>query len=288
MSQEIHLHVRENEIISGRKERGPAGRLAFLCQLAPNTDPQSTPLFSHQVVTSLPSLPKHSENIWMMAPLTSILALVLASVPICVNADISVLVGTWSSGSMKVQTGSGFANPAQVSFTYPNTSGISYSFAAKDSTSDGDPWYEISRYRFTSNGSQPNCITAAMNWIQDPCAAVSNFIENYNDTELLVNGYYTYTDVTLGLALQLYTFDGSPLAPMYQISSTPNMLPTQQLRNVTVATQFKFHFLHHTHNHTHNRGTSHNRQACCTSPYFVASNYLAEAWKIIDSSYMTR
>ncbi|KAJ4482587.1 chaperone for protein-folding within the ER, fungal-domain-containing protein [Lentinula aciculospora] len=197
----------------------------------------------------------------MMALLTSALALLLASVPIYVNADISVLVGTWSSGSMKVQTGSGFANPAQVSFTYPNTSGISYSFAAKDSTTEGDPWYEIARYRFTSNGSQPNCITAAMNWvhgtyaeadngsiiltpngdgyqqIQDPCAAVSNFIENYNDTELLVNGYYTFTDATLGLALQLYSFDGSLLAPMYQVSSTPNMLPTQQLRNVTAATQ---------------------------------------------------
>ncbi|KAJ3992846.1 chaperone for protein-folding within the ER, fungal-domain-containing protein, partial [Lentinula boryana] len=166
----------------------------------------------------------------------------------------SVIVGTWSSGSMNVQTGSNFANPAQTSFTYPNTSGISYSLC-------GDPWYEIARYRFTSNGSQPNCITAVMNWvhgtyaqadngsiiltpngdgyqqIQDPCAAVSNFIENYNDTELLANGYYTFTDPTLGLALQLYAFDGSPLAPMYQVSSTPNMLPTQQLRNVTVATQ---------------------------------------------------
>ncbi|KAJ3761169.1 chaperone for protein-folding within the ER, fungal-domain-containing protein [Lentinula raphanica] len=193
-----------------------------------------------------------------MAPVTfAALAFLLASVPFSVNADISVLVGTWSSGSMKVQTGSGFANPAQTSFTYPNTSGISYSFTE---TTDGDAWYEISRYRFTSNGSQPNCITAVMNWvhgtyaqadngsiiltpngdgyqqIQDPCAAVSNFIENYNDTELLVNGYYTFTDPSLGLALQLYTFDGSPLAPMYQVSSTPNMLPTQQLRNVTPAT----------------------------------------------------
>ncbi|KAJ3735498.1 chaperone for protein-folding within the ER, fungal-domain-containing protein [Lentinula guzmanii] len=196
-----------------------------------------------------------------MAPFTFALAFLLATVPICVHADISVIVGSWSSGSMNVQTGSGFANPAQTSFTYPNTSGISYSFSSQDSTTEGDPWYEIARYRFTSNGSQPNCITAVMNWvhgtyaqadngsiiltpngdgyqqIQDPCAAVSNFIENYNDTELLANGYYTFTDPTLGLALQLYAFDGSPLAPMYQVSSTPNMLPTQQLRNVTVATQ---------------------------------------------------
>eukprot|EP00914_Ancora_sagittata_P010730 GHVO01020912.1.p1 GENE.GHVO01020912.1~~GHVO01020912.1.p1 ORF type:complete len:136 (-),score=2.24 GHVO01020912.1:538-945(-) len=72
--------------------------------------------------------------------------------------------------------------------------------------------------------------------VQDPCAATSDVMQNYNETELLVAGYYTYTDTTNGLALQLYTFDGSPLAPQYQISSTPNMLPTQKLRNVTAAT----------------------------------------------------
>lgn len=111
-----------------------------------------------------------------------------------------------------------------------------------------------------STGSQPNCITAVMNWvhgtyalqsngsivltpngdgyqqIQDPCAAVSDFIENYNDTELIPNFWYAYTDSTLGQAIQLYAFDGTPLAPQYVVSATPNMLPTQQLRNVTAAT----------------------------------------------------
>ncbi|KAG6829787.1 hypothetical protein H0H92_003442 [Tricholoma furcatifolium] len=71
--------------------------------------------------------------------------------------------------------------------------------------------------------------------IQDPCAAVSNFIENYNDTE-----YYTAwaitVDPTFGPKLQLYQFDGSPLAPQFQISTTPNMLPTTQLRNLPSAT----------------------------------------------------
>jgi hypothetical protein len=159
---------------------------------------------------------------------------------------------------MKVQTGSGFANPSNTSFIYPNTTGISYSFAAADA--NGESWYEIARFRFTSNGSQPNCITAVMNWvhgtyalqtngsivltpngdgyqqIQDPCAATSNFVQNYNDTELLVSGWYLYTDATLGISLQLYSFDGSPLAPQYQVASTPNMLPTQQLRNVSAPT----------------------------------------------------
>jgi len=187
-------------------------------------------------------------------------AFLLACVPITVNAQnlFSQLVGTWSSGSMKVQTGSGFANPSNTSFIYPNTTGISYSFAPVDG--NGDTWYEISRYRFTSNGSQPHCITAVVNWvhgtcalqpngslvltpngdgyqqIQDPCAAVSDFVQNYNDTELLPSGWYFYTDSVLGLTLQLYQYDGSPLAPQYQVSSTPNMLPTQRLRNVTAAT----------------------------------------------------
>ncbi|EPQ54877.1 hypothetical protein GLOTRDRAFT_139339 [Gloeophyllum trabeum ATCC 11539] len=157
-------------------------------------------------------------------------------------------VGTWSSGSGAVVTGSGFANPGNLSFTYPKNTGISYSF-----TSDG--FYEIARYRFSSNASQPNCITGVMNWvhgtyetqpngsvvltpfgdgyqqIQNPCGAVSNFIENYNDTELL-SAWAVYAETT-GQRLYLYSYDGSPLAPQNLVSTTPNMLPTQRLRNVT-------------------------------------------------------
>jgi len=196
-----------------------------------------------------------------MVPLTPVVAFLLASVPFYANAQVqtpSSLIGTWSSGSGKVVTGSGFANPSNTSFIYPNCSGISYSFA--EANAAGETWYEIARYRFTSNGSQPTCITAVMNWvhgtyaiqsngsivltpngdgyqqIQDPCAAVSNFIQDYNDTELIPNYWYAYTDPTLGSALQLYNFDGTPLAPVYVASTTPNMLPTQSLRNVTPAT----------------------------------------------------
>lgn len=162
--------------------------------------------------------------------------------------NVTALVGTWSSGSQAVVTGSGFANPANTSFTYPPTTGISYSF-----TSDG--FYEIARYRFVSNGSEPNCITGVMNWahgtfvfnsngslsmtsfgdgyqqIQDPCGAVSNFIESYNQSELYQN-WNIYRD-PLGYKLQLYQFDGSPLAPQYLVTASPNMLPTQVLRNAS-------------------------------------------------------
>ncbi|KAG8214836.1 chaperone for protein-folding within the ER, fungal-domain-containing protein [Butyriboletus roseoflavus] len=183
--------------------------------------------------------------------------------------NVTVLYGTWSSGSQNVITGPSFAQPANESFTYPPTTGMSYSF-----TSDG--YYEIARYRMTGNGdrpfsflawtvyslrplapgTQPNCITGVMNWchgtydlvsngsivlhpfgdgyqqIQDPCAPVSNFIENYNDTELYVM-WMIYQDAVRGYTLQLYQFDGTPLPPLWLVSTQPNMLPTQALRNVT-------------------------------------------------------
>ena len=67
--------------------------------------------------------------------------------------------------------------------------------------------------------------------IQDPCGAVSNFIEDYNNTELYQN-WRIYQDAIQGYKLHLFQFDSSPLAPQFQVSTTPNMLPTQQLRNL--------------------------------------------------------
>jgi hypothetical protein len=68
--------------------------------------------------------------------------------------------------------------------------------------------------------------------IQDPCAAQSNFVETYNNTELYVM-YQIFQDPSTGYKLHLFQFDGSPLAPQFQVSATPNMLPTQLLRNVS-------------------------------------------------------
>jgi hypothetical protein len=67
--------------------------------------------------------------------------------------------------------------------------------------------------------------------IQDPCAAESNFIEDYNNTELYRN-FAIFQDLTQGPKLHLFQFDGAPLAPQFQVSTTPIMLPTQQLRNL--------------------------------------------------------
>jgi len=159
------------------------------------------------------------------------------------------IAGTWSSGSKAVVTGSGFANPANMTFTYPKTTGISYSF-----TDDG--FYEIARYRFNGNGSEPTCITGVIGWVhgtytlnsngsismvplgdgfqqvQDPCAAVSNFVEAYNLTEYYAQ-WRIFQDPVAGPKLHLFQFDGSPLAPQFQVSPEPNMLPTTKLRNDT-------------------------------------------------------
>jgi len=193
--------------------------------------------------------------------LTSLLVVVLASLARTTSAqdengpiryddvhNATVIYGTWSSGSKAVLTGAGFANPANMTFTYPKTTGISYSFST-------DGFYEISRYRFNSNGSEPTCITGVIGWVhgtyslntngsismtplgdgfqqvQDPCAAISNFVELYNQTEYY-KGWRIFQDPTAGYKLHMFAFDGTPLSPMFQISPTPNMLPTQQLRNV--------------------------------------------------------
>ncbi|KAF8627409.1 hypothetical protein AX17_006224 [Amanita inopinata Kibby_2008] len=188
---------------------------------------------------------------------TSLFTLVLALTPVVYSQDVlydsthnaTTLVGTWSSGSKAVVTGPDFANPVNKTFNYPKTTGISYSF-----TNDG--FYEIARYRFNGNGSEPTCITGVIGWVhgqytlqpngsitmlplgdgfqqvQDPCAAVSNFIEPYNMTELYVQ-WRIFQDPTQGYKLHLFQFDGAPLPPQFLVSQTPNMLPTSQLRNDT-------------------------------------------------------
>jgi len=159
------------------------------------------------------------------------------------------LEGTWASGTKNVITGPGFANPSNESFTYPKTAGISYSF-----TNDG--YYEIARYRFVSNATNPSCIAGNVIWVhgtyecisngsiiltpfgdgyqqvQDACAGTSNFVQFFNDTELITS-WRIFTDITYGYKLHLWTYDGTPLAPQFQISPSPEMLPTQKLRDTS-------------------------------------------------------
>jgi len=172
--------------------------------------------------------------------------------------NVTSLLGTWSSGSGAVETGVGFANPVNFSFTYPATTGISYAFTT-DVLSDGSAGYfEEAQYRFTGNGSQPTCIIGVVQWqhgtyetlangsivlnpfptdgrqqVQDMCAAKSNIIQQFNQTTLF-QSWRIFQDPQLGPKLQIYQYNGAPLAPMYLVAQTPNMLPTTTLTaNVT-------------------------------------------------------
>ncbi|KAI5896208.1 uncharacterized protein SCHCODRAFT_02614207 [Schizophyllum commune H4-8] len=189
--------------------------------------------------------------------LTATFALLLASMvqaqeTIVLNAEhnMTAITGTWASGYGKVVTGPGFATPANASFTYPDVTGVSYSFSE-------DMYYEVARYRFNSNASQPNCITGVMSWVhgqysletngtivltplgdgyqqvQDPCAAESNFVENFNYTELITR-WTIDQDVDRGYRLRLWDYAGYPLPPQYLLSTTPNMLPKTRLREVAI------------------------------------------------------
>jgi len=169
------------------------------------------------------------------------------------------LLGLWSSGSGNVRTGPGFCNPLNFSFTYPTTTGISYSFTVDELSDGSSGYFEEAQYRFTGNGSQPTCIVGVVQWqhgeyvlnangsmvlnpyasdgrqqVQDMCAAVSNVIQQFNQTTYFAN-WNIYNDPQRGPTLQIYEFDGTPMSPLYQLALTPNMLPTTTLTaNVTI------------------------------------------------------
>lgn len=169
--------------------------------------------------------------------------------PIVLDAahNATSLVGAWSSGSRAVKTGADFANPANMSFNYPKVTGEAYSFT-------GDGHFEISRYRMVSNAAEPNCIKAVMYWthgtyeilangtintkangdgyqlIQDPCTPVSNILEVFNTNETFPI-WKIFSDVSQGFKLHLFRYDGSPVAPLFQVSTSPIMLPTERLRD---------------------------------------------------------
>ncbi|TIC64773.1 hypothetical protein E3Q02_02446 [Wallemia mellicola] len=158
----------------------------------------------------------------ILLALLSVISVVLSDRPYSDD-----LVGTWSSGSGGVQTGTGFCTPSEYSFNVPDTTGISYSF-----TKDG--FYEESTYKFNSNASAPQCIQAVLIWqhgtyvinddngidttpiaedgriqVEDPCAASSNVLTTANITRNF-QSFLPFDDpVKDKKALQLYDFDGS-------------------------------------------------------------------------------
>jgi hypothetical protein len=165
--------------------------------------------------------------------------------------NVSTIEGTWSSGSQHVLTGAGFVNPAASTFTYPPTAGISYSFSS-------DGYFEEALYRFNGNGTDPRCIQGVIQWqhgtyelvsngsiilkpfaedgrqqVQDPCAAESNVLRQFNQTTLL-RSWRIFRDLQGRNKLHLFRYDGAPFSPMFQVYQTPQMLPTRKLTNTTI------------------------------------------------------
>lgn len=164
--------------------------------------------------------------------------------------NATALGGTWSTGSGAVITGSPYVDPISMRVLYPNTTGRGISFV---DTPNGS-FFEQFDYRITSNASNPNCITAVITWqhgdmeylpngslllkpfgadgfqqVENPCSAFSNQVTRYNQSILFSMWRVFPLPGGTGVHLNLYEFDGTPVAPMNLIANPPNMLPTHPI-----------------------------------------------------------
>ncbi|KAI9761115.1 MAG: hypothetical protein M4579_001267 [Chaenotheca gracillima] len=155
------------------------------------------------------------------------------------------LTGTWSTKSKKVLTGPGFYDPVNEKMIEPDLTGISYSF-----TDDG--FYEEAYYRAVSNPTKPSCPKGIMQFqhgkytkesngslvlkpfsvdgrqlLSDPCSYENAIYTRYHQAEMFKQYEVITSDPYHGVPrLNLFQFDGSPLAPMYLVYKPPQMLPT--------------------------------------------------------------
>ncbi|KAL4957207.1 chaperone for protein-folding within the ER, fungal-domain-containing protein [Aspergillus filifer] len=160
------------------------------------------------------------------------------------------LVGTWTTKSRQVSTGPGFYDPVEDKFIEPKLPGVSFSF-----TEDG--YFEEAFYRAVANPTNPECPKGIMQWqhgtyivnadgslhltpiasdgrqlLSDPCESSKGMYTRYNQTEkydsftIAIDPYYEST------RLDLYSFDGSPMIPMYLVYRPPEMLPTGPLNPI--------------------------------------------------------
>ncbi|KAK4893632.1 Reversal of tor2 lethality [Elasticomyces elasticus] len=178
---------------------------------------------------------------------TSLATALLLAAPAAAQTWPYDLIGTWSTKSNQTLTGPGFYDPLNERLIEPSRTGISYSFT-------GDGHYEEAYYRAVSNPAQPNCPSGIMQWqhgtwvmnangslsltpiavdgrqlLSSPCQFDNSVYTRYNQTELFER-YSVYKDPYHGIGrLDMYSFDGSPMNPMYLVYSPPQMLPTTTL-----------------------------------------------------------
>ncbi|KAL4927319.1 protein rot1 [Aspergillus undulatus] len=178
-------------------------------------------------------------------------ASLLASAASVSARNAADLVGTWTTKSREVATGPGFYDPVEDKLIEPKLPGISFSF-----TEDG--YFEEAFYRAIANPKNPECPQGIMQWqhgtytvgadgslqltpiaadgrqlLSDPCESSKGLYTRYNQTE-------EYTSFTVGVdpyygsvRLDLYSFDGTPMIPMYLAYKPPEMLPTGSLNAIT-------------------------------------------------------
>ncbi|KAA8893818.1 chaperone for protein-folding within the ER, fungal-domain-containing protein [Sphaerosporella brunnea] len=158
-----------------------------------------------------------------------------------------LLVGTWSSKSGTVVTGSDFYDYSTELLKEPRLPGSSYSFTA-------DGHYEEALYIVVSNPTTPSCPSAVLQWqhgeytrfengslvlnpiqidgrqlLSEPCNYDTSIYTRYNQSET-IKWYEIITDEQRGKKrLNLYKFDGAPMNPMYLEYTPPQMLPTTTL-----------------------------------------------------------
>ncbi|ANZ76414.1 BA75_04292T0 [Komagataella pastoris] len=155
------------------------------------------------------------------------------------------IVGTWSSKSNTVFTGSGFYDPVDELLIEPDLPGISYSF-----TDDG--YFEEALYQVAGNAKDHHCPTAVLIFqhgtyteldngtlvlepydvdgrqlLSQPCddKGISTY-SRYNQTEVFRNYEVSLNTYHGRIQLQLYASDGVKQPPLYLAYRPPNMLPT--------------------------------------------------------------
>ncbi|KAI5292384.1 Reversal of tor2 lethality [Ascosphaera acerosa] len=158
------------------------------------------------------------------------------------------LVGTWASKSGRVRTGAGFYDHEADEFIEPALPGISYAFGQ-------DGWFEEALYRVVANPIRPDCPKAVLQWqhgrwsvlpngslvlepvkvdgrqqVADPCFDATrsyysryNLSETFRSYEVVMDRYHAKP------RLNLISYDGTPVNPLWWVSGEAAMLPTTTL-----------------------------------------------------------
>lgn len=71
--------------------------------------------------------------------------------------------------------------------------------------------------------------------VQDPCAAVTNLITEYNQVTLYADWGIIMDSTRGNYKMELNRFDGAKMPPMWLTANPPNMMPTQYLTGVNVS-----------------------------------------------------